>query len=88
MIIIGGSVAFGLRAFIVCWDFDFIPSLWSNLCSKSLKVRWKEICYISMGHSMQAVLLNRPVGDQIRAHNLKGLAERNFPYGPIHKSNQ
>ena len=42
---IAGSVASRLRAFIVCWYFDFIPSLWPNLCSKPHKVRRREICH-------------------------------------------
>ena len=47
--IIAGSVAYKLRAFIMSWDFDFIPSLWPNLCTKPHKVQWREICHIFNG---------------------------------------
>ena len=45
MIIIAESVVFRLHAFIVSWDFNIIPNLWTNLCSKPYKVRRQKIYY-------------------------------------------
>ena len=73
--IIVGSVVSRLCAFIVCQDFDFIPSLQPNLCLKPHRSGGERFAIFSMGHSMQTVLSNPPVDGQIYARNLIGSAE-------------
>ena len=67
--IIARSIASELSIFIMCWDFDFIPSLLPNLYLKQHRSDGERFAISLIGYNMQAMLFN-PILDVVIAKSM------------------